>query len=478
MLIIWYLCFVFVVIILTTVAMRKLNNTNKLRSRRIKLYVVAVFFGIVLLLTIMAYQGVINLQMSWWSLLIGAGQVPIKALTDHQQSTLDGSTEFFGIMFDAGSTGSRIHVFKLQQDPTAKDGAYQLLDEFFMATKPGLSSYANDPAKAADSLRSMLDKAKQHIPSSKWSKTALGLKATAGLRLLSNKTALAILDEVSKLFQSYPFQTSSSGISILEGAEEGLFCWFTINFLKGLLQSLDKTVGILDLGGGSTQITYLPTPGVKANELIPQGYLVGVQMLGQELDIYTYSYLGLGINSVRFQCLGGRESSESMQPGSFRSVCLPNGYSGKWKYGAAEHNITSKSFNNSKSRFEACSSVAQSIVAKYNVNKPKDLNKKTFYALSYYYDRAVDVKLIDADKGGQVRVQDFINAAKNVCQQPKWTGDPFLCLDLCYIGSLLTDGFGFDLNTNFLLNKKVDDIEITWSLGALFNYYGKFNTHV
>lgn len=29
-----------------------------------------------------------------------------------------------------------------------------------------------------------------------------------------------------------------------------------------------------------------------------------------------------------------------MQPGSFRSVCLPNGYSGKWKYGAAEHNIT------------------------------------------------------------------------------------------------------------------------------------------
>lgn len=30
----------------------------------------------------------------------------------------------------------------------------------------------------------------------------------------------------------------------------------------------------------------------------------------------------------------------------------------------------------------------------------------------------------------------------------------------------------------FQLNKKVDDIEITWSLGALFNYYGKFNTHV
>lgn len=120
MLIIWYLSFVFVVVIVTIAAMKKLNNTNKLRSRRIKLYVVAVFIGIVLLLTIMAYQGVISSPTSWWSLLIGAGQVPIKALTDHQQSTSDGSTEFFGIMFDAGSTGSRIHVFKLQQDPTGQ----------------------------------------------------------------------------------------------------------------------------------------------------------------------------------------------------------------------------------------------------------------------------------------------------------------------------------------------------------------------
>jgi len=45
----------------------------------------------------------------------------------------------------------------------------------------------------------MLDEAKKHIPPSQWSKTALGLKATAGLRLLSNKTAMAILDEVGQL---------------------------------------------------------------------------------------------------------------------------------------------------------------------------------------------------------------------------------------------------------------------------------------
>lgn len=431
----------------------------------------------------MIVWGYIKVPAHWTSVFAGAGRLvnaPIGATQEFEDQKLlaDQSNEFYGIMFDAGSTGSRIHVFKFKKNNQSKDSGYKLLDELFLSTKPGLSSYATNPTQAAESLRGMLDKAKAHIPSSQWSNTALGLKATAGLRLLSNVTAHAILSEVLKLFQSYPFKTSVDGVSILEGAEEGLFCWFTINFLLDFLQKLDNTVGILDLGGGSTQITYLPGTDAQLN-WAPAGYLLGVKLLGRRLNIYTHSYLGLGINSVRFQMLGGQESGDASQPRFFQSVCLPNGYSGKWKYAGAEHNISSSSPSNQQvSHFEDCFSVVKSVVAKYNIHRPKDLRKKTFYALSYYYDRAVDVKLIDSENGGQLNVQSFLDAAKKVCGDSSVPNEPFLCLDLCYISSLLVDGFGFEPNSRLLFRKKVDSFEITWALGALFNYYGLFNTHM
>jgi len=48
-------------------------------------------------------------------------------------------------MFDAGSTGSRIHVYKFKR--SSDKGVHQLLDELFEQTKPGLSSYKDDPVK-------------------------------------------------------------------------------------------------------------------------------------------------------------------------------------------------------------------------------------------------------------------------------------------------------------------------------------------
>jgi Golgi nucleoside diphosphatase len=48
----------------------------------------------------------------------------------------------------------------------------------------GLSSYADEPKVAADSIIQLLEAAKERIPEKFWSTTPLVLKATAGLRLL------------------------------------------------------------------------------------------------------------------------------------------------------------------------------------------------------------------------------------------------------------------------------------------------------
>ncbi|KAI4005003.1 ectonucleoside triphosphate diphosphohydrolase 6, partial [Homo sapiens] len=93
----------------------------------------------------------------------------------------DGHEVFYGIMFDAGSTGTRVHVFQFTRPPRETP---TLTHETFKALKPGLSAYADDVEKSAQGIRELLDVAKQDIPFDFWKATPLVLKATAGLRLL------------------------------------------------------------------------------------------------------------------------------------------------------------------------------------------------------------------------------------------------------------------------------------------------------
>ena len=66
----------------------------------------------------------------------------------------------YAIVFDAGSTGSRIHVFKFSME----DGELKLESDTFEQLKPGLSSYADDPQKAAESLKPLLETAVKTVP--------------------------------------------------------------------------------------------------------------------------------------------------------------------------------------------------------------------------------------------------------------------------------------------------------------------------
>jgi len=46
----------------------------------------------------------------------------------------------------------------------------------------------------------LLEESTQYIPQSKWRETSIALKATAGLRMLSNETAAQILEKVERVF--------------------------------------------------------------------------------------------------------------------------------------------------------------------------------------------------------------------------------------------------------------------------------------
>ena len=109
----------------------------------------------------------------------------------------------YAIVIDAGSTGSRVHIFKFAVDVV---GQMQLQFDKFDQLKPGLSSYAAEPTKAAESLAPLLDLAEKTVPAELHASTAIMVGATAGLRMVGTEAAEAILAEVRAYLRKRPFK--------------------------------------------------------------------------------------------------------------------------------------------------------------------------------------------------------------------------------------------------------------------------------
>ena len=84
--------------------------------------------------------------------------------------------------------------------------------------------------------------------------------------------------------------TDEKLIEIMNPMEEGLFAWFTVNYLLGSFQPnkhLSKSAASLDLGGGSTQITFAPKTLPVAGTEGRKHFIHKVDILGGEpLSVY------------------------------------------------------------------------------------------------------------------------------------------------------------------------------------------------
>lgn len=379
-----------------------------------------------------------------------------------------GHEVFYGIMFDAGSTGTRVHIFQFSCRPGETP---TLTHETFKALKPGLSAYADDVEKSSLGIQELLDVAKQDIPFDSWKVTPLVLKATAGLRLLPGEKAQKLLQKVKEVFQESPFLVGDDCVSIMNGTDEGVSAWITINFLTGSLKGPGRSsVGMLDLGGGSTQITFLPRMESTLQNS-PPGYLTSLQMFNRTYTLYSYSYLGLGLMSARLAILGGVEGKAAKDGKELVSPCLPPDFQGEWEHAEVTYHISGqKAGVTAMSLHELCASRVSAIL-RDKVHRIDEVKEVEFYAFSYYYDLAANVGLIDPEKGGSLVVGDFEIAAKYVCRtaETRPQSSPFMCMDLTYI-SLLLQEFGFPESKVLKLTRKINNVETSWALGAIFHY--------
>ncbi|KAJ1078554.1 hypothetical protein K5549_000736 [Capra hircus] len=363
----------------------------------------------------------------------------------------------YGIMFDAGSTGTRIHVYTFVQK---MPGQLPVLEgEIFDSVKPGLSAFVDQPKQGAETVQELLEVAKDSIPPSHWKRTPVVLKATAGLRLLPEEKADALLFEVKEIFKKSPFLVPDDSVSIMDGSYEGQ--------LHGHNQ---ETVGTLDLGGASTQITFLPQ-FEKTLEQTPRGYLTSFEMFNSTYKLYTHRLGKEPPWRSKYQFSRGMKLQKfaHLCPEPQRAlvllVFLPQQ--------PASHFPTLPLCTfapTGEVGFEPCYAEVLRVV-QGKLHQPDEVQRGSFYAFSYYYDRAVDTDMIDYEKGGVLKVEDFERKAREVCDNLEnfTSGSPFLCMDLSYITALLKDGFGFASSTVLRLTKKVNNIETGWALGATFH---------
>lgn len=237
----------------------------------------------------------------------------------------------FGMVLDAGSSHTSMYIYKWLADK--QNGTGIVTQHYECNVKGGgISSYAGVPGGAGKSLEQCLQQAVERIPKARHSKTPLYLGATAGMRLLNKVNAIEsqrVLKEVGNKLKSYPF--SFKGANILSGQEEGAYGWVTVNYL---LENFAKygfvgrwlnpgkgTIGALDLGGASTQITFVTSE----KEENPDDAM-NLTLYGQNYKLYTHSYLCYGQDQFLRKLLAYLITNTSDVGSNVSHPCYPKNY--------------------------------------------------------------------------------------------------------------------------------------------------------
>ncbi|XP_018614559.2 ectonucleoside triphosphate diphosphohydrolase 2 isoform X1 [Scleropages formosus] len=249
----------------------------------------------------------------------------------------------YGIVLDAGSSHTAMYVYKWPSDKQNGTGIVTQHSECHV-DGGGISSYAGTPDGAGASLETCMKQAVRDIPKYRHHLTPIYLGATAGMRLLnmtSPSESDKILQYVKDKIRSYPF--SFRGAAILTGQEEGTYGWVTVNYLLENFIKYDfvgrwlspgkKTVGALDFGGASTQISFVTEDAVedKKNKMI-------LRLYSRNYTLYTQSFLCYGRDQMLRRLLAflmkvlvpSSLPSSPMQSQEYRSSifhpCYPAGH--------------------------------------------------------------------------------------------------------------------------------------------------------
>ena len=362
------------------------------------------------------------------------------------------------LVIDASSSASSLQSY--QWRPVPNDGLPQIepspfprrsTDETWeLKVKPGLSAYTQRPEEAARSLQPLIDFALDKLGDDPETlrNTSLFLRATAGMRLLPLEEQSEILAAVEEHFDRLPFGRSSA--RVISGEEEGVYGWIAVNYVLGHLEHGGPfpTVGALDLGGASSQITFVPLD-------YPRSHGRRIRIGHNDYYLYTSSYLGAGQDEAR-EAIASR-------------ACFLLGYpTPAGEVGTGEFDTCRRAI---RDRFERpCDDGPCSLFGVYQPPLYGEFLAFSVYAYAAdFFDLGERlVPDLIAERGAEFCARDW---TKMVAEDPDLATNPYVpnyCYAAAHIVTMLTDGFGFSTSSERITAPlRVQGSTVGWALGAL-----------
>ncbi|XP_067681280.1 ectonucleoside triphosphate diphosphohydrolase 8-like isoform X1 [Haliotis asinina] len=386
----------------------------------------------------------------------------------------------FGVMLDAGSSGTKIKVYEWQDTRTATDIPSMEL-RYGHKFSPGIGRYATHREGLTKYLSNIVAKAKDLVPEEKWKSTPMYLMATAGARILDGDIALGLLNRIRNILSNTtlnPFRFRGRNVRILSGEEEGVFAWISLNAVSGFFSSvkpMNESLGLLEMGGGSTQIAFIPSTPLYAGEF-------QIFLGGRRFDLYAHSYLFFGSNYIE-ERVKNILMARSPQSQTIDHPCRLIG-----------DDINGTSDSGQPLKFQGTSEPSKCIqILRQLLSRAPDdrcypkpcaigsvyqpsIGNMLFYATQGFVYTPNTMGSLDADK--HLNITHLRDASIIYCQKSfedamaeysvKARFASVECLMGLYIPLLLQESYQFDPQTsNIVVENKILGNRIDWTMGAL-----------
>ncbi|KAL8565130.1 hypothetical protein ACOMHN_003917 [Nucella lapillus] len=406
----------------------------------------------------------------------------------------------YGVLLDAGSSSTKIKVYSYVPTASSLHVPHVRL-EVSEKERPGLGSFVrSSPAELQSYLVKVVAHATARVPQDLHSSTPIFVMATAGMRVLPAEDAKNLLQGVREVLGNAslsPFLYRPHHVTILSGEEEAVYAWLAVNYLRGFFSSHRSSssssssppsahapVGVLEMGGGSMQVAFLPDTPLYQEEF-------QVYVGRRRFDLYAQTYLSYGSNYLTDQVrrrlvLMQRKGGGGGGVKRLDSPCMLSDDTASFELEGVTYEV------GGTGDVSGCETVLSSILAPPSnatlcspgpcaigdTYQPK-VGNHPFYAIGVFLYAPKNLDAVEA--GDVLNITKLRDHARKYChltvsKAVSQTGGKRQfasndCLMGLYIPLLLTTALGFDPHTTAItVANQINGTRIDWALGAMMQH--------